>query len=66
MTTRLTLVVPDDLAGHIRTAAGGNISAWLTRLAQRELLARACEVAVAYDREHDDPADEERRLAGLG
>lgn len=37
--TRLTIAVPDDLAERIKAAAGGNVSAWLANLAERELLA---------------------------
>jgi hypothetical protein len=46
---RLTIAVPDDLADKIRAAAGGNVSAWLTELARRQLLREEAAAAVAYD-----------------
>ena len=61
---RLTIAVPDDLAAQIRAAAGGNVSAWLTELARRQLLREDAEAAVAYDRTDVDPAwDAERESA---
>jgi hypothetical protein len=62
---RMTITVPDEVAEHIRAAAGGNVSAWFTRLAQRELLRQAGPYIAAYEAAHDDPEDEDRRLAGL-
>lgn len=63
--TRMTIAVPDHLAEHIRAAADGNVSAWFTKLAQRELLRQAGPYIAAYEAANDDPEDEERRLAGL-
>jgi hypothetical protein len=58
---RLTIAVPDDLADKIRAAAGGNLSAWFTELARRQLLREDAAAAVAYDLATADPAwDTER------
>ena len=46
--TRLTIVVPDDLAERIRAAAGGNVSAWLVEVARDALLRREAAAIAAF------------------
>jgi hypothetical protein len=58
---RLTIAVPDDLAEQIRAAAGADISGWLADAARRQLLRDEAAAAVAYDRQHHDPAWEAER-----
>jgi hypothetical protein len=61
--TRLTIAVPDDLAEKIRTAAGGNVSAWLADLARDALLRQEAAVIAAFEAEHTDPAWDDERFA---
>jgi hypothetical protein len=65
--TRLTIVVPDDLAERIRAAAGGNVSAWLVEVARDALLRREAAAIAAFEAQEavrsDDGWDEERFAA---
>jgi hypothetical protein len=59
--TRITIAVPDALAPHIKAAAGGNVSAWLSDLARDALLRQAGAAVAEYEASHADPAwDAER------
>jgi hypothetical protein len=65
--TRLTIVVPDDLAERIRAAAGGNVSAWIVEIARDALLRREAAAIAAFEAQEavrsDDGWDEERFAA---
>ncbi|GAA1031438.1 hypothetical protein GCM10009557_26810 [Virgisporangium ochraceum] len=65
--TRLTIVVPDDLAERIRAAAGGNVSAWLVEVARDALLRREAAAIAAFEAQEavrsNDGWDEERFAA---
>jgi hypothetical protein len=56
--TRLTIAVPDDLAEKIKAAAGGNVSAWLANLAQRELVAASVDNEARWYAEHPSYAED--------
>ncbi|HEY3506982.1 MAG TPA: hypothetical protein VGN37_29850 [Actinocatenispora sp.] len=62
--TRLTITVPDDLAGLIRQAGGDNVSAWARQL--REALLRGeARIVVEYEGTHRDVDwDAERESMG--
>jgi hypothetical protein len=53
--TRLTITVPDDLAGMIRVAGGENVSAWAARQLREALVREEARVIVEYERTHSDP-----------
>jgi hypothetical protein len=53
--TRLTITVPDDLAGMIRVAGGENVSAWAARQLREALVREEARVIVEYERTHGDP-----------
>lgn len=56
--TRLTIAVPDDLAEKIKAAAGGNVSAWLTDLARKELLTASVRSEARWYAEHPSYAED--------
>lgn len=53
--TRLTITVPDDLAGLIRQAGGDNVSAWAARRLREALVREEAHVITEYERAHRDP-----------
>jgi hypothetical protein len=60
--TRMTIAVPDDLAAKIRSAAAGNVSAWLTELARDALLRQEAAAVAAYEASHADQEWDAQRL----
>jgi hypothetical protein len=56
--TRLTIAVPDALAEQIKAAAGGNVSAWLTHLAERELVAASADNEARWYANHPNYAED--------
>jgi hypothetical protein len=56
--TRLTIAMDDQLAEAVKAAAGDNVSAWMARVARREIVRQAVAVEVAHDR--TDPAWRQR------
>jgi hypothetical protein len=56
--TRLTIAMDDQLAEAVKAAAGDNVSAWMARLARREIVRQAVAAEIAHD--HADPAWRER------
>ena len=59
--TRLTIAVPDQLAEQIKATAGGNVSAWLTKVAKEALLREEAAAIAAYEAERrDDDWERER------
>lgn len=53
--TRLTITVPDDLAGLIREAGGENVSAWAARQLRDALVREEAQMVAEYERAHGDP-----------
>lgn len=53
---RITITLPDDLEPHVRAAAAGNVSAWLSRAARHALLHQAGPAIAEYERTHADAA----------
>jgi hypothetical protein len=64
---RLSLSLPNDLAGRIRDAAradGSSLSAWLARAAESQLLLRNAAGAIAaWEREHGEISQAEIEAA---
>lgn len=65
--TRLTVVVPDELAERIRAVAGGNVSAWLVEVARDALLRQEAAAIAEFEAQEaarsNDGWDEERFAA---
>ena len=65
--TRLTIVVPDELAERIRAVAGGNVSAWLVEVARDALLRQEAAAIAEFEAQEaqrsNDGWDEERFAA---
>jgi hypothetical protein len=64
-TSRLAISLDAELAEQIRAAAGGGtVSGWLADAAERKLRAQGLrEVVRAWEQEHGDVTDAERRRA---
>jgi Arc/MetJ family transcription regulator len=63
--TRISVSLDDATAAAVaRAARGGTVSGWVADLIRKALLDRAGEAAAAYDRAHENPADEVSRLSG--
>jgi hypothetical protein len=60
---RLTIAVPDHLAEQIKATAGGNVSAWMTRVATDALLREEATAIGSFERARDDEEWEAERLA---
>jgi hypothetical protein len=56
--TRLTIAMEDRLAEAVKAAAGDNVSAWMARLARREIVRLAVDSELAHDQR--DPGWPER------
>lgn len=63
--TRLTIAVPDDLAGKIREAGGTNVSAWLAKAARDALLREEVTAVSAYEHANQDQAWDDERESDL-
>ena len=61
--TRLTIAVPDQLAEQIKASAGGNVSAWMARIATDALLREEAAAVAAYEKARQDEDWESARLA---
>jgi len=65
--TRLTIVMPDELAERVRAVAGANVSAWFVEVARDALLRQEAAAIAAFEAQEatrsNDGWDEERFAA---
>lgn len=56
--TRFTISLPDDIAEQVKAVADGNVSAWMTEVARKALIARSVAAEAAWYRQHPGFADD--------